>query len=74
MLEAAARLPGSTRRRPTRPVMGEVMWRKRQLHLVVLQSSLIGFDRALVLQDELLLIVERLLGDGIPRPGVLVAL
>ena len=25
VLEAVARLPGSTRRRPTRPVMGEVM-------------------------------------------------
>ncbi len=44
VLEATARLPGSTRRRPTRPEMGEVMLHQRQLHLVVLQSPLIGFD------------------------------
>ncbi len=47
---------------------------KAQLHLVELQSALIGFDRSSVLQDDLLLIVQRLFGDGIARPGVLVAL
>ena len=45
-----------------------------QLYLVVLQGALVGFDRALVLQDELLLVVQGLFRDRVARPGILVAL
>ena len=45
-----------------------------QLHLVELQGSLVGFDGALVLQDDLFLVFQGLFRDGIARPGILVAL
>ena len=45
-----------------------------QLHLVELQGPLVGFDGALVLQDDLFLVFQGLFRDGIARPGILVAL
>jgi hypothetical protein len=47
---------------------------ERQLHLVVLQRSLVRFDGSLVLQDNLFFVVEGLFGYRIARPGILVAL
>src|SRR5271156_5621857 len=44
-----------------------------QLHLVELQSSLIGLDQSLVLKNEFFLVIQGLFRDGIARPGILVA-
>ena len=44
------------------------------LHLVVLHRALIVLDRALVLQHQLFLVVQDLLGDGVAPPGGAVAL
>src|SRR5580700_1485619 len=44
------------------------------LDLLVLHRTLVVFYRALILQDELFLVVERLLGNAVPRPCVAVTL
>ena len=66
-------LPGSTSRKPTRPEMGAVMWQKSDLHLVVLHRSLVVLYGALILQDELFLVVQGLLGNGVACPRRAVA-
>ncbi len=71
---AVTRLPGSTRRRPTRPSMGEVMWQKPTCTWSYWTVPWSFLHRALVLQHELFLVFERLARDGILRPGILIAL
>ena len=61
-------LPGSTRRSPTRPAMGAVMWQKSTCTWSYCTVPWSFFTVPSVLEDELLLVVELLLGDGVPRP------
>ena len=55
-----------------------VDWRsdvaEADLHLVILDGALIILHRALILQDDLLLIFERLARNGILGPRILIAL
>jgi len=43
--------PGSTRRRPTRPSMGEVMWQYVRFNFAEAIISLVDFHGTLVLKD-----------------------
>ncbi len=64
-LDAVTKLPGSTRRRPTRPATGAVMWqytRSRSNCAILAWSALTA---ALVLLDEELLVDIGLLGNGL---------
>ena len=54
--------------------MGEVMWQKRDLHLVVLDRALVVLHRALILEHHLFLVLQRLARNGILGPRILIAL
>ena len=71
--EACTTLPGSTSRKPTRPLERRGDVAVVDLNLVELHGSLVDLYHAFVLQHELFLVVQDLLGDSVARPCRFVA-
>ena len=74
VLFACTTLPGSTSRKPTRPVIGAVMLQNETCTWSYCNRALIDLHRTFVLQNNFFLVVQLLLGDGIARPGIAIAL
>ena len=64
--DACTMLPGSTWRRPTRPLIGARDARVRELQLRVVDRALVGLERAFVLAHQRLLRVDLLLARSSP--------
>ena len=72
--EAWTMLPGSTRRRPTTPVIGAVTFAYVSCSLRVVDVGVVLLDGGFVLRDERDLRVQLLLRNGLGRSQHLVAL